>query len=144
MSLYPPPTCTTESGFVRFSLRVPRYGAILEFLNFACLLVTFILCLFCTSLTSPLFNSIIDLITDKDLNAPNAFELLFIVFAAAFALEEYTASVEHGWSGKCGRHNVLLTPLMNPLVYFANVSNGIIILRITSPNQNVLDVECLR
>ncbi|KAH8980895.1 hypothetical protein EDB92DRAFT_1899322 [Lactarius akahatsu] len=72
-----------------YRLRVPRYGAILEFLNFACLLVTFILCLFY-----------------KDLNTPNAFEVLFIVFAAAFALEEYTASVEHGWS-----------------VYFANMWN---------------------
>ncbi|KAH9177399.1 hypothetical protein EDB89DRAFT_2112315 [Lactarius sanguifluus] len=66
-----------------YRLRVPRYGAILEFLNFTCLLVTFIFS-----------------ITDKDLNTPNAFEVLFIVFAAAFALEEYTASVEHGWSGK--------------------------------------------
>ncbi|KAI9463324.1 hypothetical protein BJY52DRAFT_79038 [Lactarius psammicola] len=72
-----------------YRLRVPRYGAILEFLNFTYLLVTFILCLFY-----------------KDLNTPNAFEVLFVVFAAAFALEEYTASVEHGWS-----------------VYFANMWN---------------------
>lgn len=107
-------------------------------------MVTFILCLFCTSLASPPFNVLIDLFTDKDLNTPNAFELLFIVFAAAFALEEYTASVEHGWSGKCGHHNVLSIPLMKLLVYFANVSDGIITLRVTSPNQNVLDVECLR
>lgn len=37
-----------------YRLRVPKYGAILEFLNFACLLVTFVLCLsstvaFCSS-----------------------------------------------------------------------------------------------
>lgn len=130
MFLYFPPTRTTESGFVRISLRVPRYGAILEFLNFACLLVTFILCLFCTSLVCPLFGVLIDFISDKDINTPNAFELLFIVFAAAFALEEYTASVEHGWSGKCGHHNVSLTPLMKPLVYFANVSYEIVVLRV--------------
>ncbi|KAI0267672.1 hypothetical protein BC834DRAFT_54466 [Gloeopeniophorella convolvens] len=63
-----------------YRLRVPRYGAILEFLNFACLLVAFVLCL-----------------TYQDLNALHPFEILFIVFAAAFALEEYTASIEHGW-----------------------------------------------
>ncbi|KAH9068507.1 hypothetical protein EDB83DRAFT_2506124 [Lactarius deliciosus] len=67
-----------------YRLRVPRYGAILEFLNFTCLLVTFILCLFCSSLAFSPY---------KDLNTPNAFEVLFIVFAAAFALEEYTASM---------------------------------------------------
>ncbi|KAH9063947.1 hypothetical protein EDB87DRAFT_1673307 [Lactarius vividus] len=74
-----------------YRLRVPRYGAILEFLNFACLLVTFIFFL--------LVYVLIGSITDKDLNTPNAFEVLFIVFAAAFTLEEYTASIEHGWSG---------------------------------------------
>ncbi|EJF64813.1 hypothetical protein BD309DRAFT_962257 [Dichomitus squalens] len=64
-----------------YRLRVPRYGAILEFLNFALLLTTFLLCL-----------------STKDLDAMNGFEKLFIVFAAAFALEEYTASKEHGWT----------------------------------------------
>ncbi|KAH9989483.1 hypothetical protein BJV77DRAFT_1151491 [Russula vinacea] len=63
-----------------YRLRVPRYGAILEFLNFALLLVVFVLCL-----------------AHKDLDAPHPFEILFIVFAAAFALEEYTASRQHGW-----------------------------------------------
>ena len=28
------------------------------------------------------------------------FEIVFVVFAAAFALEEYTASKEHGWDSK--------------------------------------------
>lgn len=46
----PIPPTPTESGFFCASLRVPRYRAILEFLNFACLLLTFILCLFCMSL----------------------------------------------------------------------------------------------
>ncbi|KAM5537199.1 hypothetical protein V8D89_009132 [Ganoderma adspersum] len=64
-----------------YRLRVPRYGAILEFINFALLLTAFLLCL-----------------STKNLNAMNGFEKVFIVFAAAFALEEYTASKEHGWT----------------------------------------------
>ncbi|KAI0067204.1 hypothetical protein BV25DRAFT_1911871 [Artomyces pyxidatus] len=63
-----------------YRLRVPKYGAILEFMNFACLLVTFVLCL-----------------SYHEISSLRAFEILFIVFAAAFALEEYTASMEHGW-----------------------------------------------
>ncbi|KAI0360223.1 hypothetical protein OH77DRAFT_1565833 [Trametes cingulata] len=64
-----------------YRLRVPKYGAILEFLNFALLLTTFLLCL-----------------SKKDMHTMNGFEIIFIVFAAAFALEEYTASKEHGWT----------------------------------------------
>ncbi|KAL1940266.1 hypothetical protein VTO73DRAFT_9218 [Trametes versicolor] len=64
-----------------YRLRVPKYGAILEFLNFALLLTTFLLCL-----------------SNKDMNAMNVFEVVFIVIASAFALEEYTASKEHGWT----------------------------------------------
>ena len=30
----------------------------------------------------------------------NGFEKVFIIFAAAFALEEYTASKEHGWTSE--------------------------------------------
>ncbi|KAI0822545.1 hypothetical protein BC628DRAFT_1327164 [Trametes gibbosa] len=66
-----------------YRLRVPKYGAILEFLNFALLLTTFLLCL-----------------SKKDMNALNGFELVFIIFASAFALEEYTASKEHGWTSE--------------------------------------------
>ncbi|CAL1716889.1 unnamed protein product [Somion occarium] len=61
-----------------YRLRVPKYGAILEFLNFAALLMLFLLCL-------------------ANLTRMTPFEILFIVFASAFALEEYTASKEHGW-----------------------------------------------
>ncbi|KAI0303626.1 hypothetical protein B0F90DRAFT_1809383 [Multifurca ochricompacta] len=75
-----------------YRLRVPRYGAILEFLNFACLLITFVLCL------SRKHLAFLD--PNKDLNAVHPFEVLFIVLAAAFALEEYTASIEHGWGSK--------------------------------------------
>ncbi|EPT01375.1 hypothetical protein FOMPIDRAFT_133127 [Fomitopsis schrenkii] len=63
-----------------YRLRVPKYGAILEFLNFALLLTTFLLCL-----------------SNREAGRMNAFEVVFIVFAAAFTLEEYTASKEHGW-----------------------------------------------
>ncbi|KAK7690562.1 hypothetical protein QCA50_005660 [Cerrena zonata] len=63
-----------------YRLRVPKYGATLEFLNFVALLLLFLLCL-----------------STRDLAHMNGFELLFIIFAAAFALEEYTASREHGW-----------------------------------------------
>ncbi|KAH8822908.1 receptor-activated Ca2+-permeable cation channel [Flagelloscypha sp. PMI_526] len=63
-----------------YRLRVPRYGAILEFLNFAILLVTFLLCL-----------------STRQLDYVGVWEAIFVVFAAAFTLEEYTASAEHGW-----------------------------------------------
>ncbi|KAF8207580.1 hypothetical protein K438DRAFT_1815254 [Mycena galopus ATCC 62051] len=63
-----------------YRLRVPKYGAILEFLNFACLLVTFVLCL-----------------SNQEPTRITFWEVVFIVFAAAFTLEEYTAATEHGW-----------------------------------------------
>ncbi|KAI0312291.1 hypothetical protein OF83DRAFT_1166026 [Amylostereum chailletii] len=72
-----------------YRLRVPKYGAILECMNFAALLVTFLLCL-----------------TYQDATTVLPFEILFVVFALAFALDEYTASMEHGWS-----------------IYFANTWN---------------------
>ncbi|KAJ7716736.1 receptor-activated Ca2+-permeable cation channel [Mycena maculata] len=73
-----------------YRLRVPKYGAILEFLNFACLLVTLVLCL-----------------SNKDHEKVTFWEGLFILFAAAFVLEEYTASAEHGW-----------------IIYIANIWNA--------------------
>ncbi|KIY63536.1 hypothetical protein CYLTODRAFT_426026 [Cylindrobasidium torrendii FP15055 ss-10] len=63
-----------------YRLRVPRYGAILEFLNFVMLLVTFVLCLSTPNMETVAF-----------------WEMMFLIFAAAFALEEYTATMEHGW-----------------------------------------------
>ncbi|KAJ8521110.1 hypothetical protein ONZ45_g2146 [Pleurotus djamor] len=63
-----------------YRLRVPRYGAILEFMNFSVLLVTFVLCLF-----------------HQDVAHMNIWEITFIVFALSFALQEWTASTEHGW-----------------------------------------------
>ncbi|KAH9944849.1 hypothetical protein B0H21DRAFT_441053 [Amylocystis lapponica] len=81
--------CRNAPFLDHYRLRVPRYGAIMEFLNFALLLATFLLCL-----------------SGRDVAKINAFEGLFIVFAVAFTLEEYTASKEHGWS-----------------IYFANMWN---------------------
>ncbi|KAL1744466.1 hypothetical protein HDZ31DRAFT_64060 [Schizophyllum fasciatum] len=63
-----------------YRLRVPRYGAVLEFFNVGVLLFTFCLCI---------------LTKDNDKVTPG--EILFIVFAASFALDEYTAATEHGW-----------------------------------------------
>ncbi|KAJ8692702.1 hypothetical protein PTI98_009991 [Pleurotus ostreatus] len=72
---------TRTSPFLdHYRLRVPRYGAILEFMNFGVLLVTFVLCLF-----------------HQDPNKMNAWEATFILFASSFALQEWTASTEHGW-----------------------------------------------
>jgi len=72
--------CRNAPFLDHYRLRVPRYGAILEFLNFALLLTAFLLCL-----------------SNRDINKMNPFELVFIIFATAFTLEEYTASKEHGW-----------------------------------------------
>ncbi|KAG7444146.1 receptor-activated Ca2+-permeable cation channel [Guyanagaster necrorhizus] len=73
--------CRKAPFLDHYRLRVPRYGSILEFLNFAVLLCTFILCL-----------------TYQDLNVVTGWEIAFCVCAAAFVLEEYTAATEHGWS----------------------------------------------
>lgn len=39
-------------------------------------------------------------VADKDLQHMTPFEILFIIFATAFTLEEYTASKEHGWESE--------------------------------------------
>jgi hypothetical protein len=104
-------TCHHDCKIFTRRLRVPRYGAILEFLNFAFLLVLFILCLSCKYL--PSFPSVCfdDSFSDKDLDSPHLFELLLIIFAAAFALDEYTASIQHGWSSMCRPYNTLSVPI---------------------------------
>ncbi|KAJ3573131.1 hypothetical protein NP233_g2623 [Leucocoprinus birnbaumii] len=63
-----------------YRLRVPRYAAILEFLNFLILLVTFVLCQ-----------------ANGDPAQITPWEVVFMVFAFAQALGEYTAAAEHGW-----------------------------------------------
>ncbi|KAF8962728.1 hypothetical protein BDZ97DRAFT_1920296 [Flammula alnicola] len=70
-----------KSPFIdHYRLRVPKYGAYLEFVNFALLLFTFVLCL-----------------SNKDSTKVTVWEMAFIILASAFTLEEYTASTEHGW-----------------------------------------------
>ncbi|EJD07018.1 receptor-activated Ca2+-permeable cation channel [Fomitiporia mediterranea MF3/22] len=63
-----------------YRLRVPKYGAILEFLNFVLLMLTFCLCL-----------------SQRDFMQLGIWEIVFIVFAFAFLLEEYAQAREHGW-----------------------------------------------
>ncbi|CCA70295.1 hypothetical protein PIIN_04234 [Serendipita indica DSM 11827] len=63
-----------------YRLRVPKYGQILEFLNFTLLLLTFLLCL-----------------SNKKFDKINIYELIFMIIALSFALGEYAAAREHGW-----------------------------------------------
>ena len=49
---------------------------------------------------SPSSRYFTDSFLDKDLDSLHHFEVIFIIFAAAFALEEYTASIQHGWGSK--------------------------------------------
>ena len=54
----------------------------------------------------------------------NGFEKVFIMFASAFALEEYTASKEHGWtSGSFETFSTELCANATITVYIANVSS---------------------
>ncbi|THH07159.1 hypothetical protein EW145_g3575 [Phellinidium pouzarii] len=64
-----------------YRLRVPKYGVILEFLNFVVLMLTFCLCL-----------------SNQDFAQLGKWEGTFIIFAMAFLLEEYAQAREHGWS----------------------------------------------
>ena len=83
-----------------YRLRVPRYGAILEFINFAVLLSLFLLALSSES-CGTLLHSVDDMFAvGKELYYMTPFEVVFIISAAAFALDEYTASKEHGWDSK--------------------------------------------
>lgn len=85
-----------------YRLRVPRYNAILEFLNFVMLLTLFLLALTSKSLAEDQLSDthVIHVVSDKDLNQMTPFEVIFIVFVTAFALDEYTASKEHGWNSE--------------------------------------------
>ncbi|KAH7097404.1 receptor-activated Ca2+-permeable cation channel [Auriculariales sp. MPI-PUGE-AT-0066] len=62
-----------------YRLRVPKYGAILEFLNFVLLFASFLIC-----------------ISNRDFHEVTTWEIVFNVMAVAFLLEEYTAAQEHG------------------------------------------------
>ncbi|KAF6757068.1 receptor-activated Ca2+-permeable cation channel [Ephemerocybe angulata] len=80
-----------QSPFLdHYRLRVPKYGAYLEFINFALLLLTLVLSL-----------------SNQDKAHLTNWEIAFMVFAAAFMFEEYTAATEHGW-----------------IIYIANIWNA--------------------
>ncbi|KAG2362718.1 hypothetical protein BDR07DRAFT_1450997 [Suillus spraguei] len=64
-----------------YRLRVPRYSAILHFVNIAVLLVVFLACIW-----------------TQDVSHVTLWESVFLVFATAFTLQEYTASKEYGWA----------------------------------------------
>jgi len=64
-----------------YRLRVPRYRAILEFLDFALLLILFVLC-----------------VANKDLMKFSTMEILFIVFVFGLILDEFASCQEHGWT----------------------------------------------
>lgn len=61
--------------------------------------------------TFPSSISLDDFFSDKDLDSPHLFELLFIIFAAGFALDEYTASIQHGWSSTFRYYNTFSVPI---------------------------------
>ncbi|KAL4074947.1 hypothetical protein V8B97DRAFT_1948619 [Scleroderma yunnanense] len=63
-----------------YRLRVPRYSATLHFMNIAILLLVFVVFL-----------------QTENPTAMSLWEVVFLVFAFAFALQEYTASREYGW-----------------------------------------------
>ncbi|KAH7342007.1 hypothetical protein B0J17DRAFT_746132 [Rhizoctonia solani] len=63
-----------------YRLRVPRYRNIMEFVDFGVLLFLFVLCLH-----------------NKNFSYMNWTEIVFIIFAFGFLLDELTAALEHGW-----------------------------------------------
>ncbi|KAG8693097.1 hypothetical protein FRC09_010733, partial [Ceratobasidium sp. 395] len=70
-----------QAGWLdHYRLRVPRYRAILEFTDFAILLFLFVLFL-----------------NNKNFEYMVWPEVIFIVFAFGFLLDEFTAAQEHGW-----------------------------------------------
>lgn len=70
-----------------------------------------------------LFNFICN--EDQQVERLTAFEIVFIIFATAFTLEEYTASKEHGWGSKLFVLSLpgpaVLTDDVIETVYIANV-----------------------
>ncbi|KAF9234138.1 hypothetical protein BU15DRAFT_53008 [Melanogaster broomeanus] len=73
-----------------YRLRVPRYSTILHFMNITVLLMTFVICLW-----------------TQDTIRISTWESVFLVFATAFSLQQYTASKEYSW-----------------LIYISNVWNA--------------------
>lgn len=83
-------------------LRVPKYNAILEFLNFAMLMLSFCLCLSRKEFLRILcMMQLLISPVDQDLDHLGPWEMIFMVFAAGFILDEYAQAKEHGWSSEC-------------------------------------------
>jgi hypothetical protein len=89
------------------SLRVPKYGQILEFLNFTILLLTFLLCL---SSKRPLRSGLAadPPAIDQRFDRINIYELIFQIFAISFALAEYASVREHGWESAYSSYSATL------------------------------------
>lgn len=89
----------STSSLHSIRLRVPRYSAILRFVNIALLLVIFIACLWsrCSGLALSQFCNDF---SAKDVHHVTFWESLFLVFAVAFTLQEFAASKEYGWTGQ--------------------------------------------
>ena len=84
-----------------YRLRVPKYGAILDFLSSVTLLVIFVFCITCEPLSPFCIRTTeVECQSDQNLDHLTPWEIIFIVYAAAFTLGEYTAANEHGWSSK--------------------------------------------
>ena len=75
--------------------------------------------------------------THRDLEHLHAFEIIFMVFALAFALDEYTASMEHGWKSEYYNVKHFIEAHLI-LVYIANVRASNLLLMI------VLKLDCAR
>ena len=83
-----------------YRLRVPKYAAILEFLNFVALLFLFLLALSSKYKVRTVIRYTHETVLDKDSEVMTSFEIAFIVYTVSFALDEYTASKEHGWESE--------------------------------------------
>lgn len=83
---------------MRRRLRVPRYRSILEFVDFAILLFLFVLFLNSKPAVLLLLALADTLYRQKKFDYMVWPEILFIIFAFGFLLDEFTAAQEHGWT----------------------------------------------
>lgn len=123
---------------------MPRYGAILEFLNFAFLLALFILCLSCKYL--PFL---------RPFASTTSFQIKILIrptssnFSSSFLPQgSLWMNTQHPYSMagvvRSGTTILSLSSLTTRLVYIANVRIDRMTLRIMFLKQNHSDVECLR
>ena len=109
----------------RHSLRVPKYGALLQFLNFGILWMVFILCL-----------------SSQNVNRVSLWEGVFIILAAAFTLKEYTAATEHGWFSEIPMQSATYKLIGSHSIY---CKCGVRLCQCTGCSLSIfLDLECIR